>query len=146
MHSSLVSIQPCNNYQLENIRVSLAACLAPLGGIEAFVKPGIKVLIKPNLLTAAAPEKAVTTHPAVIQCVAEIVSAYGGIVWIGDSPAAEMNDGKSVWESSGVSEAISVTDGKLVKFKGAYLRRLNGADYYISRPVLDADLVINLPN
>ncbi len=145
MASSTVSIQTCKDYQLDNIRAALAACLAPLGGMQAFVKPGMKVLLKPNLLTAAEPGKAVTTHPVVIRAVAEAVRAEGGIVWVGDSPAAEINEGKSVWETEGLGESLSASGAKLIKFKGAYLRQIGGYDYYISRPVLDADLVINLP-
>ena len=145
MASSTVSIQKCKDYQLDNIRPALEACLAPLGGMSTFVKPGMKVLLKPNLLTAAEPGKAVTTHPVLIRAVAEAVRAAGGTVWVGDSPAAEINEGKSVWETEGLGEALSASGARLIKFKGAYLRRVGGVEYYISRPVLDADLVINLP-
>ena len=41
----------------------LRELLAPLGGIEAFVKPGQKVLLKANLLGSYNIEKAVTTDP-----------------------------------------------------------------------------------
>lgn len=145
MVSSTVSVQACTDYQRDSVRSALAACLAPLGGMSAFVKPGMKVLLKPNLLTAAPPEKAVTTHPVVIRAVAELVRAAGGTVWVGDSPAAEINEGKSVWETEGLGEAISTSSARLMKFKGAYLRKTGGVEYFISRPVLDADLVINLP-
>jgi uncharacterized protein (DUF362 family) len=37
-----------------------------LGGMAAFVKPGQKVVIKPNMSFAAGPESAANTHPAVI--------------------------------------------------------------------------------
>jgi uncharacterized protein (DUF362 family)/NAD-dependent dihydropyrimidine dehydrogenase PreA subunit len=145
MENSTVAISPCRNYSLEEIRSAISACLAPLGGMGAFVKPGMKILIKPNLLTAAPPEKAVTTHPLVIRVVAEAVGSAGGVVWIGDSPAAEVNEGVSVWDMSGVGEAVSASGARLLKFKGAYMRRSNGNEYYLARPVLDADLVINLP-
>ncbi len=145
MASSTVSIQTCRDYQLDNIRSQLAACLAPMGGMGAFIKPGMKVLLKPNLLTAAEPGKAVTTHPVLIRAVAEAVCAAGGIAWVGDSPAAETNEGRSVWETEGLGDALSASGAKLIKFKGAYLRHVGRYDYYISRPVLDADLIINLP-
>jgi uncharacterized protein (DUF362 family)/Pyruvate/2-oxoacid:ferredoxin oxidoreductase delta subunit len=145
MASSTVSIQACKDYQLDNIRSALAGCLAPLGGMKTFVKTGMKILIKPNLLTAAEPGKAVTTHPVMIRAVGEAVRAVGGIVWVGDSPAAEINEGKSVWETEGLGESLSAAGAKLIQFKGAYLRRTGGEEYYIARPVLDADLIINLP-
>ncbi|MCQ2355065.1 MAG: DUF362 domain-containing protein [Clostridia bacterium] len=49
---------------------------------------GKKVLIKPNLLSDAAPDKAVTTHPSVVWAVAKLVQDAGGIVTIADSPGA----------------------------------------------------------
>lgn len=44
-----------------------------LGGISKFVKPGEKILLKPNLLKGAPTEKAVTTHPDFIRAVVELV-------------------------------------------------------------------------
>ena len=49
---------------------------------------GKKVLIKPNLLSDAAPDRAVTTHPSVVWAVAKLVQDAGGIVTIADSPGA----------------------------------------------------------
>jgi uncharacterized protein (DUF362 family)/NAD-dependent dihydropyrimidine dehydrogenase PreA subunit len=145
MQPSIVAISACSKYAFEDVTNALHASLAPLGGMQAFVKPDMKVLIKPNLLTAAAPEKAVTTHPLVIRAVVEAVSKAGGIAWVGDSPAAEINEGVSVWDSNGLGEAISAGGARLMKFKGSYVRKIGTTEYFISRPVLDADLVINLP-
>lgn len=49
---------------------------------------GKKVLIKPNLLSDAAPDRAVTTHPSIVWAVAKLVQDAGGIVTIADSPGA----------------------------------------------------------
>ncbi len=57
-----------------------------LGGISKFVKPGEKILLKPNLLKGAQPEKAVTTHPDFIRAAVELVSEQGAEVIIADSP------------------------------------------------------------
>ena len=61
--------------------------LAPLGGMEQFVKKNEKVLLKVNLLSAKDPEKAVTTHPEFVRAVAKAVRKAGGEPYIGDSPA-----------------------------------------------------------
>jgi uncharacterized protein (DUF362 family)/Pyruvate/2-oxoacid:ferredoxin oxidoreductase delta subunit len=37
------------------------------------------------------------------------------------------------------------TGARLLTFDGVVWKRLNGSDYFIARPVLEADLVINLP-
>jgi uncharacterized protein (DUF362 family) len=61
--------------------------LAPIGGMERFVKKNEKVLLKVNLLSAKQPEKAVTTHPEFVRAVAKAVRKAGGEPYIGDSPA-----------------------------------------------------------
>ncbi len=142
---SVVSVVGCDAYELDAIRQAITAVLAPLGGMGRFVRPGMRVLLKPNLLTAANPERAVTTHPAVIQAVAEIVQQAGGEVWIGDSPAGSAGKEPQVWRKSGTAEIVARTGVRLLSFDGATWRRLNGQDYFIARPIFEADLVINLP-
>lgn len=55
--------------------------------MEAFLNKSEKILVKPNFLSAAQPEKAVTTHPAVIEAVFRILHEEGYLhVQYGDSP------------------------------------------------------------
>ncbi len=82
---TLVSLQKVTSYDGE-LRPAVERLLEPLGGISAFVKPGDRVLLKPNLLGPFAPEAAVTTHPALIEAVATLVLEAGGVCLIGDSP------------------------------------------------------------
>ncbi|MBI5252207.1 MAG: DUF362 domain-containing protein [Desulfomonile tiedjei] len=83
---SLVSIRKCENYDSLPLGSAMESVLADLGGIAAFVRPGDKVLLKPNLLKAAGPSEAVVTHPALVEAVASMVIDAGGSVFIGDSP------------------------------------------------------------
>ena len=140
-----VSILACDTYNPEAVRRSVTAVLAPLGGIGAFVQPGMRVLLKPNLLSTAGLEKAVTTHPAVVQAVAELVQGAGGTVFIGDSPAGPVEPGAEVWRTSGMAQVAAGAGATLSPFSEVAWKRLNGQDYFIARPVLEADLVINLP-
>jgi uncharacterized protein (DUF362 family)/Pyruvate/2-oxoacid:ferredoxin oxidoreductase delta subunit len=103
------------------------------------------VLLKPNLLTAVDPRQAVTTHPTVVQAVAELVREAGGAVLIGDSPAGLLHNAPPAWRKSGLTEVSARTGGRLVPFEDVSWKRLNGHDYFIARPVVEADLVINLP-
>jgi uncharacterized protein (DUF362 family) len=66
----VVSITKCETYESDQIRRALDAVLEPLGGIDAFVRPGQRVLLKPNLLMPVRPERAITTHPAVVGAMA----------------------------------------------------------------------------
>jgi len=62
--------------------------LDPLGGMAAFVKPGDRVLLKPNLLTGSRPTKECTTRWELVYVVAQMVQAVGGgKPFLGDSPA-----------------------------------------------------------
>ena len=48
-----VALVPCADYSPDAIDTSLEHLLSLLGGLESFVRPGHKVLIKPTLLAAA---------------------------------------------------------------------------------------------
>jgi uncharacterized protein (DUF362 family)/Pyruvate/2-oxoacid:ferredoxin oxidoreductase delta subunit len=141
----IVSILACDTYHQDTVRSAVSTLLAPLGGMGAFVRPGMRVLLKPNLLSAAEREKAVTTHPAVVQAVAELVQGAGGAVLIGDSPAGPAERGSEVWYTSGMAAVAATLGASLVPFDEVIWKRLDGRDYFLARPVLEADLVINLP-
>jgi len=144
-----VSIVACETYEPGPVRRAVKAALAPLGGIERFVRPGMRVLLKPNLLTAAELERAVTTHPAVVEAVAELVQGAGGVVLLGDSPAGSVERAPQVWRAAGLTSVAERTGAQLIPFDGVTWERLDGAggprDYFIARAVLEADLVIDLP-
>lgn len=141
----IVSVVACDTYELDAIRRAVTAVLAPLDGIERFVRPGMRVLLKPNLLRASDLDWAITTHPAVVQAVTELVQKAGGTVIIGDSPGGSVKPNPSVWRKGGMTEVAERTGATLVPFDGVEWKRLNGNDYFIARPVFEADLVINLP-
>jgi uncharacterized protein (DUF362 family)/Pyruvate/2-oxoacid:ferredoxin oxidoreductase delta subunit len=142
---SLVSTAACDNYSPYAVGRSVAALLAPLRGMSAYVRPGMRVLLKPNLLSTAGLERAVTTHPAVVQAVADLVKGAGGAVFIGDSPAGPVELGTEVWRTSGMAEVAAGAGATLAPFSEVAWKRLDGQDYFIARPVFEADLVINLP-
>ncbi|MBN1584702.1 MAG: DUF362 domain-containing protein [Anaerolineae bacterium] len=143
--SPTVSVVSCPDYDLDVVRQAVRAVLQPLGGIERFVKPRMRVLLKPNLLNDAPLERAVTTHPVLIQAVAELVQEAGGRVWIGDSPGGRIEDNAHVYCTSGAAEVAGQVEAELIFFDGVAWKTLSGADYYIARQVFEADLVIDLP-
>lgn len=85
-----VSVTGCASYDKEEVRRALAALLAPLGGLS-FVRPGTRVVIKANLVAGMKPEKAATTHPVLLEVLAEEIVRLGGRVVIGDSPGGLYN-------------------------------------------------------
>jgi len=143
--STIVSVAACNVYELDALRRSLTDILLPLGGMERFVRPSMRVLLKPNLLSVASIDKAITTHPAMIQAVAELVKEAGASVLIGDSPAGPTENGPRAWRKIGLTDVAERTGAELVHFDDVAWKQLNGHDYFIARPVCEVDLIINLP-
>ena len=73
----------CSDYRAINLK----NLLEPLGAMKNFVTPGECVLLKINLMSAKAPETAVTTHPSIVAAVANEVIGAGVQPYISDSPA-----------------------------------------------------------
>lgn len=151
-NASLVTAARCPDYELAAVRAALGRALFPLGGMERFVSPGERIVLKPNLLFAAAPEQAITAHPAVVAAVALAVREAGGIPIVAESPGSGIVHVKPVIErvyrKTGLREVadrhgfelshdmrwenVTYADGRLV-------RRLE-----IISPILEADGVINI--
>jgi len=66
----------------------MAELIEKMGGMESLISAGEKVVLKPNLLAAAEPDKAVTTHPSVMIAVAQMAVRAGAEVEIADSPGS----------------------------------------------------------
>ncbi|MEB3226739.1 MAG: thylakoid-associated protein, partial [Synechocystis sp.] len=75
---STISLLATHDYAVESLRPALETLLDPLGGMAAYVKPGDRVLLKPNLLTGSRPGQECITRPEVVACVAAMVKAVGG--------------------------------------------------------------------
>jgi len=125
--------------------------LVPLGGMANFVERGDRVLLKVNLLSAREPEKAVTTHPAVVRAVARAVKEAGGTPYIGDSPSGRFSKRapRKAYKRSGLEE-VSNEEGiplnwdtgsrRLDISEGVRLKQSSVCDF-----VLEADKIIALP-
>ncbi|MDD3641859.1 MAG: DUF362 domain-containing protein [Candidatus Krumholzibacteria bacterium] len=141
-----VSLVRCDSYDDAPLRAALAATLEPFGGIAAFVRPGMRVLLKPNLLSAKAPPRAVTTHPHLVEAVAAMVREAGGEPVVGDSPGGAIRGIQRVWDNTLMSEMAARAGLELVNFEASGSTAIDAGPYrfYVARPVLEADLVINL--
>ncbi|WP_378952331.1 DUF362 domain-containing protein [Pelosinus sp. sgz500959] len=81
-----VVVVKADSYNEQVVYQAIQELLEELGGIKQFIKPGDKVLIKPNMLEGLPPQKAVTTHPEVIRALIREVKKVGAIPFVGDSP------------------------------------------------------------
>ena len=85
-----VVIVPCADYSEDNTQAALERVLAPLGGLN-WVSPGLKVVVKVNLVTFAKPERAATTHPGLLCALVKLLVERGADVVVGDSPGGLYN-------------------------------------------------------
>lgn len=140
-----VSLNRANSYELSTLYSSLFTLLEPLGGITAFVKPRDRVLLKPNLLTASRPGKECITRPELVYCVAKLVKEAGGKPFLGDSPA--FGSAMGVAKTNSYLPLMEELDIPIVEFKSKRYETLSNEFKHLrlSKEVMDADVVINLP-
>jgi uncharacterized protein (DUF362 family) len=140
-----VSLIRATSYEHNVLRESIEALLEPLGGITAFVKPGDRVLLKPNLLTGAHPTKECTTRPELVYAVAKIVIEAGGKPFLGDSPA--FGSAKGVAIANGYQFILDELNLPVVEFHGKrYQAASEGFNHLLlCKEAMEADVVINLP-
>ena len=101
-----VSIVPCPNYEKATAKAALEAVLSPIDGLS-WVKPGMTVAIKANLVSMMKPEKAATTHPALLCALVEMLCERGAKPVIGDSPGGLYNAAflNRIYSATGMKEA-----------------------------------------
>ena len=149
MEKSTVALVPVSSYEQAEVDVAVRAGIDLLGGIGAFVKPEEKILLKPNLLSGALPQKAITTHPAVFSAVAGLLREAGyRHIQYGDSPGNPATSPEKASAASGITEAAEkwqlekadFDTGSIVRFPEGRKAR----SFFLCRGVQEADAVINL--
>lgn len=142
---SQVSLLRAQSYDPAILQPALAELLAPLGGLAQFVKPGDRVLLKPNLLTGSRPTKECITRPELVFCLAQMVQELGGKPFFGDSPA--FGSALGVAKSNGYLPYIEQLNLPVVEFHGKRYPTDNEAFQHLrlSKEAMEADVVINLP-
>jgi uncharacterized protein (DUF362 family) len=145
-----VYVVKCPDYA--RVEERMADLWAMMGGIGQFVAPGERIALKVNLLLAAEPEKAITTHPAVASAVGRAAREQGAKPFIIDSPTGGYQYNESTMRrvyrtckmtdaarEAGIDlnydtthRAVSFPDGELTKHLD------------IITPLVEADGVFNL--
>ncbi|MDT8442233.1 MAG: DUF362 domain-containing protein [Desulfuromonadales bacterium] len=141
-----VSLQSLRDYNPDRVKTALQNLLEPFGGIATFVKPGQRVLIKPNMLAGKAPEKAVTTHPEIVRQTILLAQAAGGTVSVGDSPG--LGRPREVARKCGILQVIEETGATFAPFAESVPVHSPSGMFHqleIARDALDAEVIINLP-
>jgi len=129
-------------YDEKRLREVVERIFSPRKG---FISRGDRVLIKPNMLAPSRPEKAVTTHPALVKVVAEKLLDLDARPAIADSPA--LSSAEKVGKLSGlrdVAEELGIPllelDSPVEVKTRSFFRKVE-----VSRKIFEFDHIINLP-
>lgn len=147
VYMSRVALIRCESYDYGSVRKAVEKGLELLGGAGAFVKPGEKILLKPNILSADPPEKCVTTHPSVFKAVGEIFRETGALLTYGDSPG--FHSPKAAAKKSGMADAAEELGISLANFydgeEVSFHEGIQNKKFVIAKGVLESDGLISIP-
>ena len=141
-----VALIECKDYQDDLLIQAIKNGLDKIGFDFAQFK-NARVGLKPNLLMAANPEKAVATHPSFFKAVAKIVIENGGTPILTECHG--FGSFKSVLSSTGYAEVVKelgIEVGKMDEIallhypQAKLIKRIE-----ISKAFFDVDMIINLP-
>ena len=126
------------------------AMFRAMGGVERFVRPGSRVVVKPNIGFARTPDVGATTHPDIVEEIVRLCRAAGArSVKVFENPC---DNYVYTFQKSGIAEAVARAGGeifpatvgsmfrKVLVPRGKTLRTVN----FVSE-VLQADCLINVP-
>jgi len=142
-----VGLAECGDYGKKTVDYALDSLEGALELWNGALPNSEKVLIKPNLLSAKPPEKAITTHPVLVEAMATRLKARGYQVFIGDSPGGAIKGVERYWQKSGLKEAARNAGAGLINFEssGSMQVMRNGRSYPIANPILEFSFILNMP-
>ncbi|MDD5288091.1 MAG: DUF362 domain-containing protein [Dehalococcoidales bacterium] len=145
---AIVSIVKASRYNLTELIPAVRNSLELVGGLKSVVKPGNKVFVKINHLSPPSPvERGIVTHTVFVEAVLVLLQEIGVEITVGDDIEEGNEDGFKI---SGFRETCDRMGVRLVNLReaGFVERKCDGVvlkNIYVSRIVLEADVIINLP-
>lgn len=130
----------------------VAAAIEKLGGMGKFVRPGDKVVVKPNIGWDRKPEQAANTHPEVVKAIVRLALDHGASqVKVFDRSC---NDPRRCYANSGIQAAVEsigdpratcpfIDDRLFVPVQIARGKAITEWELY--RDAIEADCYINVP-
>ncbi len=119
----MVFLGRCTSYADEDVGEVLGRLLRAAKALEGLRK-GAKVLVKPNLLSARRPEQAVTTHPAVVGALVELLIEAGAKPLISDSPGGAIRGTRRVFENTGMLAVAEKLGVEIVPLETAGVKKI----------------------
>ncbi len=136
--------------QNDCIRIAVEESVRLIGGIESFVQPQDKVVIKPNLVFGLPPFTGFTTDPPIVEAIIELCQDRDAL----DVSIAEGSgciDTRLAFRTCGYVELAEKYDIKLVDLNESPTRNVivpggqTVQELQIPRVILDCDVLINVP-
>lgn len=145
----MVYVQKCDTYDYDVVYEKIKEMFVQLG-FDKYLKPGLNVCIKPNLVGKKKPEEAATTHPSLVYAVARLFVESGANVIIAESPGGLYDKKvlKGIYKTTGMEEAAEkagatlnydLSETEVVCDDNDYIKRIN-----LITPIVKADLVVNI--
>lgn len=146
----LVSICHTASYELNAVSESVDAHFDQLC-LDELLSPGMKVVIKPNLLMKRTPEEGTTTHPSLVEAVVKKLQSLGVTdITIADSPGGVYSKPllTGIYRATGMENVARRLDVQLNEDVGStYVSNPNGAvckGFDLINPIVEADFVISI--
>lgn len=144
-----VWLRGCKAYDFDNLTFLVDEAFTALG-VYGELKPGMTVVLKPNLLMASRPEEAIATHPLVTAAVGRCVQKAGAGVLIAESPGGPYTPAvmKGIFRACGYQDIAKefgftlYTDCKAQELAIPEGMRCRQAS--IVEPFINADFLIDL--
>ena len=113
-----------------------------LDQLHPFVRPGDRVLVKPNLV-AGKNARLSCTHPDIVAGTCKYLKDHGVRICVADSPA--FGSARGVASAAGMTEPLAKLGVQVETLRSGMSRTLNDTTVTLSRTALEADLIVNLP-
>ena len=137
-----------DTYDPEYVKERVETLVGLLGGVDRFLSKEEKILIKPNLLAKAPPERACTTHPSVFSAVCELLLSNGyGKLGYGDSSGGAYQNVRPVADACGIAAAADGLCVPLADFSRGVETAYDGItakSFVLCPAVLEYDAIVNV--
>lgn len=144
-----VCIRECYRYDPGLVYNAIKKSLDDIG---FSIKKGSDVLIKPNILSSETPDKAVTTHPLILDAVCKILKEHNCRISIGESRGFYREySTEEAFKVSGLMSIAEKYNAKIVIFEKDKIRDVRNKNAFaadhlmITGHAFSHDLFINLP-
>ncbi|HEX38064.1 MAG TPA: DUF362 domain-containing protein [Candidatus Cloacimonetes bacterium] len=140
---AIVIGKKCQSYDITNLKEKISQIFFETG-FDKRLQSISSVLLKPNLLGAYPPDRAITTHPNIAAAVIEILRDHAITIALMDNPGGTVTQ-KKVYQQTGMAD-LAARYGIEIKYSlhdGIYHFEKK-TKYTINKSFIDAEAIINL--